>query len=222
MNNVALYAESPMGVEEVMGFGADHVVVATGARWTKALCQPNELPGGWCEGALTPDDLAAGAEVAGPVVVFDFDGYSMGTGVAEWLAAKGLAVTYVTTAGHAGAWSFLTNEQGHVHQALARRGIGLRTLELVTGFDGARVQLAGFLSGEAREIAARSLVIVGKREGGAALHDALRAAGHGSVHVTGDAQAPGAIAHAVWQGRRTGEELGVADVPVRRDLGVPA
>jgi hypothetical protein len=24
----------------------------------------------------------------------------------------------------------------------------------------------------------------------------------------------------VWQGRRTGEELGVAEVPVRRDLGV--
>ncbi len=220
MANVELFAASRMGVEEVMGFGADHVVIATGARWTKSLCQPNELPGGWCEGALTPDDLAAGAEVAGPVVVFDFDGYSVGTGVAESLAAQGLAVTYVTTAGHAGAWSFLTNEQGHVHQALARRGICLRTLELVTGFDGSVVRLAGFFSGEAQEVAARSLVIVGKREGGSALYEAVRAAGHGSVHLTGDAQAPGAIAHAVWQGRRTGEELGVAEVPVRRDLGV--
>jgi dimethylamine/trimethylamine dehydrogenase len=155
-------------------------------------------------------------------VVFDFDGYSMGTAVAESLAAKGLPVTYVTTAGHAGAWSFLTNEQGHVHQALARRGIGLRTLELVTGFDGERVRLAGFFSGEAREVAARSLVIVGTRDGGSALYEALRATGHASVHLTGDAQAPGAIAHAVWQGRRTGEELGVAEAPVRRDIGVLA
>jgi dimethylamine/trimethylamine dehydrogenase len=220
MNNVALYTESEMGVEEAMGFGADHVVVATGARWTRALCQPNELPGADCAGALTPDDIAAGAEVEGPVVVFDFDNYSMGTGVAELLVARGLAVTYVTTAGHAGAWSFLTNEQGHVHQALARRGIGLRTLEIVTGFDGERVRLAGFFTSVVAEVAARSLVIVGKRAGGAALAEGLRAAGHGSVHVTGDAQAPGAIAHAIWQGRRSGEELGLTDVPVRRDLGV--
>jgi dimethylamine/trimethylamine dehydrogenase len=220
MNNVALYAESAMGVEEAMGFGADHVVVATGARWTRALCLPNELPGADLPGALTPDDLAAGVEVEGPVVVFDYDNYSMGTGVAEWLAARGHPVTYVTTAGHAGAWSFLTNEQGHVHQALARRGIGLRTLEVVTGFDGERVQLAGFFSGEAREVAARTLVIVGKRAGGAALYEGLRGAGHGSVHLTGDAQAPGAIAHAIWQAHRTGEDLGLTEVMVRRDLGV--
>ncbi len=116
-----------------MGFGgADHVVIATGARWTKSLCQPNELPGGWCEGALTPDDLAAGAEVAGRSWFSTLTGTRSGRGGGV-AGRAGLAVTYVTTAGHAGAWSFLTNEQGHVHQALARRGICLRTLELVTG-----------------------------------------------------------------------------------------
>lgn len=38
-------------------------------------------------------------------------------------------MTYVTTAGAASAWSFMTNEQPLIHQALARRGIGYRTLE---------------------------------------------------------------------------------------------
>jgi hypothetical protein len=172
--------------------------------------------------ALNPHAAWRGPVPEGPVAVFDFDNYYMGTVVAEDLAAKGLQVTYITTAGGAAAWSFLTNEQPLVHQALAKKGIGYRTLEIVTGFDGATVTLAQIFSGEVRESAARSVVIVGKRDGGSALHAALAgadlaAAGIRSLHLTGDANAPGAVAHAVWQGHRTGEELGRPPVKVRRD-----
>ena len=67
-------------------------------------------------------------------------------------------------------------------------------------------------------IAARSLVIVGQRAGGSALYDALAETVHDfGVHLTGDALAPGAIAHAVYQAHRTAREVGKDKELPRRD-----
>jgi dimethylamine/trimethylamine dehydrogenase len=226
MANVSLFPESEMTARDIMDFGAGHVVVATGARWQPVMCSANELPGGRAEGprVYTPEDLKAGLVPEGPVAVFDFDNYYLGTAIAEDLAAKGCAVTYITTAGAASAWTIMTNEQPLIHQALAKRGIAYRTLEIVTGFDGERLQLAQIFTGEPREIAARSLVIVGQRQGGSQIFDELsamdyRQAGIASLHLAGDAHAPGAIAHAVYHGHKTARELNHAAsaIMVRRD-----
>jgi dimethylamine/trimethylamine dehydrogenase len=222
MPNVALYPESDLSPGDVAEFGADHVVIATGARWLARLCGANELPAGPVEAprVYTPDDLAAGALPEGPVAVFDYDNYYLGSAIAEHLAGRGRAVSYITTAGAAAAWGFMTNEQPLVHQSFARRGIALRTLQLVTGFDGETLGLAQIFSGEESRIAARSLVIVGYRAPESALHDALaRSARPGSLHLTGDARAPGAVVHAVYQGHRTARELGLAEAEIvlRRD-----
>ena len=227
MRNVGLYPESRMTLQDVLDFGADHVVVATGATWRTNLCGANELPTAALIGPriYTPDDLAAGAIPEGPVAVFDFDNYYLGSAIAEDLSAKGCAVTYVTTGGTASAWSFMTNEQPLIHQALARRNIALRTSEIVTGFDGDTLSLAHVFSNQPHQIAARSLVIVGQRAGGSALHRALEtadlsAAGIKSLHLTGDANAPGAIAHAIYQAHKTAQTLGHDTPVVRRDRPV--
>jgi dimethylamine/trimethylamine dehydrogenase len=44
--NVSLYPESDLSAPDVQAFGADHVVIATGARWLAELCGANELPSG--------------------------------------------------------------------------------------------------------------------------------------------------------------------------------
>lgn len=222
MSNVTLYPESDLSAQDVRDFGADHTVIATGARWLPHLCGPNELPSAplVAPRVYTPDDIAAGVLPEGPVAVFDYDNYYLGSALAEHLAAQGRAVTYITTAGAAAAWGFMTNEQPLVHQSFAKKGIALRTLEVVTGFDGATLQLAQIFSGEAREIAMRSLVIVGFRQGGSALYDSLAGeAKPGTLHLTGDANAPGAIVHAVYQGHKTARELGLpaAKTQPRRD-----
>jgi dimethylamine/trimethylamine dehydrogenase len=117
----------------------------------------------------------------------------------------------------------MTNEQPGIHQALAKCGVALRTLEIATGFDGKTLNLAQIFSGEPRELPVQSLVIVGQRAGGSALFDGLAAtelakAGIRSLRLTGDANAPGAIAHAVYQGHKTARETGmVGDAVVRRD-----
>ena len=223
--NVSLFPESEMDVGSVLEYGAAHVVVATGAQWLATLCGANEIPGGQAEGprVYTPDDLAHGVVPEGPVAVFDFDNYYLGTAIAEDLSNKGLQVTYITTAGAAAAWTFMTNEQPMIHATLARRGIAYRTLEIVTAFDGDTLSLAQVFSGEKREIVAKSLVVVGQRAGGSALHAELSLAnlaeaGIRSLHLTGDANAPGAIAHAVYQGHKTAQGIGVQHgVLVRRD-----
>ncbi|PZR00988.1 MAG: methylamine [Cereibacter sphaeroides] len=222
MPNVELFPESDLSADDVRDFGADHVVVATGARWLPTLCGTNELPTQALVAprVYTPDDLAAGVVPEGPVAVFDYDNYYLGSAIAEHLAGLGRQVTYITSAGAAAAWTIMTNEQPLVHQSFRKRGIALRTLELVTGFDGETLQLAQIFSGEPSQIAARSLVIVGQRQGGSALYDALLHHGSpGSLHLTGDANAPGAIAHAIYQGHRTARELGLAasQIKVGRD-----
>ena len=212
MPNVALYPESDLSAQDVRDFGADHTVIATGARWLPYLCGPNELPSGPLHAprVYTPDDIAAGMMPEGPVAVFDYDNYYLGSAIAEHLAGQGRAVTYITTAGAAAAWGFMTNEQPLVHQSFAKKDIRLRTLEVVTGFDGETLHLAQIFSGEERQIAVRSLVIVGYRQGGSTLHAALaETAAPGRLHLTGDAHAPGAIVHAVYQGHKTARELGL-------------
>ncbi len=228
MSNVTLYPESELSKQDVLDFGAEHVVVATGARWLEVLCGANELPGGHAKGprVYTPDDLKRGVVPEGPVAVFDFDNYYLGTAIAEDLAGKGLPVTYITTAGAASAWTFMTNEQPLIHQSLARRAIAYRTLEVVTGFNGERLNLAQIFSGEAREIAVRSLVIVGQRLGGSALFDSLasgdlKSAGIRSLRLAGDAHAPGAIAHAVYHGHKTARELDLAQADIRIGRDAP-
>ncbi|MEZ5913564.1 MAG: NAD(P)-binding protein [Paracoccaceae bacterium] len=119
MANVSLHAESPMTASDIRHFGAEHTVIATGARWTTALCGANEIPAGRLDGprTFTPDEIAAGAEVEGTGRGFDFDNYYMGSAIAEALALGGHDVTYVTSAGGAQAWGIMTNEQPLVHQA---------------------------------------------------------------------------------------------------------
>jgi len=87
-------------VDDVLGLEHARVVIATGARWTRSLYSTLELPAGELTGpgVHTPDDIAAGVVPEGPIVVFDFDNYYMGSAVAEQLARGTDSVTYVTPA----------------------------------------------------------------------------------------------------------------------------
>jgi dimethylamine/trimethylamine dehydrogenase len=229
--NVNLYPGSELTVDDILGLEHSHVVIATGARWTKMLFSTLEFPVGELDGpaVYTPDDLAAGAVPQGPVVVFDFDNYYMAGAIAEQLAQQGGDVTYVTTAGNASAWTFMTNELPQVHRALGKAGVAIHTLQRVTAFDGESLTLADVYSGAERRLPCRSLVIVGMRKPRSELFDALtaraaevEAAGIVSVTRIGDSLAPGAIVHAVHSGHRYAREFDTtaAELPYTRDYPV--
>ena len=208
-SNVSLYPGSELKVDDIFGLEHSHVVIATGAHWTRMLFSTLEFAVGQLDGpgVYTPDDLAAGVVPEGPVLVFDFDNYYMGGAVAEQLARTGTETTYVTTAGNASAWTFMTNELPLVHRALAKAHVPIHTLKRVTAFGGDAATVADVYSGAEQKIACRSLVIVGVRKPRDELYHSLMArdgdlknAGIAAVTRIGDSLAPGAIVHAVHAG----------------------
>jgi dimethylamine/trimethylamine dehydrogenase len=233
--NLTLFAGNELTVDEILGLEHQRVVIATGSRWRRLLYSTLELPVQELEqpNVYTPDDVARGAFIEGPTVVFDFDNYYMGSALAEHLAQTTDNVTYVTPAGHVSAWAIMTNEQPQVHRALAKARVSVHTLSRVADFRDGAVTIANLFTAEERRLPCRSLVIVGARTARDELYEALmsrrdafEAAGIVSVDRIGDALAPGAIVHAVHSGHRyareldgpTGIELYRRDAPVVEDL----
>jgi dimethylamine/trimethylamine dehydrogenase len=228
LSNVGIYRDNRLTAEDILELGNTHVVIATGSRWARLLYSALEIPAGQLEGpgVFTPDDVAGGAQLAGPVVVYDFDNYYMGSVLAEHLARGGQHVSYVTPAGHASAWAIMSNEQPQIHRALWSAGIALYTLARVTGFAHGELILSNQFTNVQTQLACRSLVIVGARFANDSLHAALLSrpqelarAGIRSVTRIGDALAPGAIVHAVHSGHRFARELDADPVSLmyRRD-----
>ena len=216
MANVNLYSNSDMGVDEVLALGSQRVAIATGAYWTRSLYSSLEIPRGELTGpgVYTPDDLAAGCVPEGPVLVYDFDNYYLGGVIAEALAAKGLAVSYATPAGHASAWTIMTNEQPFVHQALHELNVDIATQVLLNDFDGRTAILRNIFTEAPMERLVNSVVIVGLRLPSDELYQALHArqsdwkeSGVQSVDRIGDALAAGALVHAVHSGHSWARQL---------------
>ena len=220
MDNVNLYPASELGVEDIMELGHQRVVIATGAHWTKMLWSSLEIPVGTLDKAnvYTPDDIAAGTIPEGPVFVFDFDNYYMGGVIAEHLVNLGCEVSYATSAGHASAWTLMTNEMSFVHQRLAEKNIDVYTQKLLTDLQNGKAIMKDVFTAKESEIDAKSIVIVGHRAPNNSLYqalisqkDALSEAGIKSIDMIGDTLAPGALVHAVYSGHEYARGLDQKD-----------
>lgn len=96
MANVEVYLDSELTPENILEFGFNHVMLATGARWRAdgvGVSNWQPIPGSHQAHVLTPEDV-----FAGPVVIFDDDNFYLGGVIAEKLRREGHAVTLVTTA----------------------------------------------------------------------------------------------------------------------------
>jgi len=221
MGNVDVYRGSPVSAQDVIDFGCDHAVIATGSRWTREILGTNGYPVGEIEGdaVFTPDDILAGAEPEGPVVIYDFDHYFMGSCLAELLHQRGKEVTIVTPAHAVSAWTFMNNEFTDIRMRMIELGIGMVFEYYLTGFSGGAAQLANiYLGSDVRSIDCGSLIVVGVRSGNDRLYqelnsDADRMADTGmiSVQSIGDCQAPGTIAHAVYSGHECARNIDAGD-----------
>ena len=204
--NVSVYLESALTAADVREVGADRVVLACGARWTKESYDPVTglpCPAPEAPRILTPDDLLEGAEPESPVLIFDFDNYFMGGCLAELLRGRGLEVGLATPHDQVSPWTAFTGEQGLIRTKLLSLGAALFTGHTLSAYDGERAQLTCLHSQAARELRARSLVLVGLR----APQDGLYHELEGAALRIGDCLAPGALVHAVTAGYRAGYEL---------------
>jgi dimethylamine/trimethylamine dehydrogenase len=221
MGNVDVYRGSPLSTQDVIEFGCDHAVIATGAKWTREILSTKGYPvtGFAGESVFTPDQVLAGAELEGPVVIYDFDHYYMGSCLAELLRQRGHDVTIVTPANAVSAWTFMNNELAEIRVRMIELGITTVLEQYLTGFGNGSVELTSIYRGtDVSSIDCASLVVVGVRTGNDDLFQELNAdldrlanAGISSLRSIGDCRAPGTIAHAVYSGHECARNIDAGD-----------
>jgi dimethylamine/trimethylamine dehydrogenase len=230
MPNVTIYRDSRMGAAEVRESGFAHVVLAAGSSWRRdgfGRSSFTPLPGADGPQVFTPDDVLAGRDIPGPVLVYDDDPYYMGGAVAEELRKRGQAVTLVTPAALVSEWTIGSQEQPYIQARIIEAGIDIVVSHRLAVIRDGGARLVCAFTERPRTIAVRSVVVVSLRLPNDALYHeltsdsaALAAAGIKSVTRIGDCLVPGTIAAAVHDGHRFAREFGApppADVPFKRE-----
>jgi dimethylamine/trimethylamine dehydrogenase len=230
MANIKVYLDSRLTAKDIFSYDFDHIFIATGAHWRRdGVSRWHSAPveNLASERIYTPDDIMAGIEPSGPVVLFDDDHYYMGPVLAELLQSLGLETTVVTPAGIVGAWSSNTEEQVRTQSRLLNLGVKIMTGKAVDAFEGNIAELTCVYTGKSFQQETSSLVAVTARRSNDGLYrqltsdpDALKENGIKSVDRIGDCRAPGIIAAAIYAGHRAAREMDApdpGDVPFRRE-----
>jgi dimethylamine/trimethylamine dehydrogenase len=224
MSNVSVYRESLLSAADVIEFGCDVVMVATGATWRSdgvGLTNFNPIPGFDARKTLTPDNVLAGAKIVSPVVVFDDDPYITGGAVAEMLARAGHDVTLVTPAALPSSWTQFTYDISVVQRRLVDSGIRVVTNCNLTAIKADSVEIAGVFGEAPKELEAATLIMVTMRLANDNLLVDLRSrfdsqSDFATTRVVsiGDCDMPGLLAEAIHSGHAAARAL---DTIIDRD-----
>jgi dimethylamine/trimethylamine dehydrogenase len=234
LDNVEVYRESKMTVDNILEMGLPHVVFATGASWRKdglGLFNTRPVfPQISNKRIFTPDDIMNGHYPTGKVLIFDDDHYYMGSVIAEKLVELGCRVDFVSTYSNVAYWTRHTVEQERIQARLINLGVNIIPSRNLEAFDGNRVALECVYTGNEEERQVDGLVMITARVPKDDLYyglesqaDALSAAGIKSLARIGDCLAPGTIAGAVFSGHKFAREFDEpdpGDVPFKRERNV--
>ena len=223
--NVQFIPNRHLDAQDVSDYGAEIVVIATGASWS--LVGLNLSTNGHITGAnaelphvLTPEQIMVeGKEVPGEsVVVIDDDGYFMGPSLAEKLASEGHRVTIVTGLDDVAPMMHFTLELPNMYRRLNELGVTIEPRHHVTAVDAGKVtgEYVFDTQGEIRTWEADAVVLCTHRVTNDALYralkdelgmDALSAEGVLGVYRIGDCEAPRLVADCVFDGHRLAREI---------------
>ena len=226
------YTSSELNLENIIEFGAQHVVIATGAKWRKdGVGREHYAPieGSDQDWVFSPDDVMAGLKFAGQVVIYDDDHFYMGGVVAELARMTGVNVTLVTPAPDVSHWTHYTLEQGAIQQRLGQLGVIVKTQWEMNSIGERCVDFSCAYSERELSVPCDQLIMVTSRQSNDELYQScisniqrLRDAGVTSVDRIGDCVAPGTIAAAVYSGhlwaRQLGDDRAGAELPFSREL----
>ncbi|WP_413992324.1 FAD-dependent oxidoreductase [Labrys okinawensis] len=236
MTNVSIYRESRMTGADILEMGIPTVVIATGASWRSdgfGRTNHKAVPVGQGVRIFTPDDVMSGAQIDGPVLVFDDDDFYMGGVVAETLKARGAgSVSLATPNAMVSAWTANTLEQFKIQRRLLEAGVELHVTRNLVSASSGEVELECVFTKRRQKVQAASIVMVTARLPEITLYDEILVqlgsepgAAVKAITRIGDCITPGTIAAAVFSGRRFAEEfeepqadmLRIANEPVEID-----
>ncbi|NQY64495.1 MAG: FAD-dependent oxidoreductase [Alteromonadaceae bacterium] len=216
--NVDVFLDSYLNAEDALLAEADHIVIATGAKWrSDGFGRTNTIRIenlGSSEQIFTPDDIMAGRLPKGRVVVFDDDYYYMGPVIAEMLQKAGCEVIFVSTANMACSFGVYTTEQPTAQKSLLEAGVQLVFSKNLESFDGENVALSCMYTERESMLKADAIVMITARLPTDDLYYDLqglmetgKAGCTKSIRRIGDCEAPAPIASAVYAGRKYALEL---------------
>lgn len=229
MPNANIYLDSELGADDVLDFGFQHVLVATGAKWRRdgmGRTHYKPLSGSEQANVYTPDDVMDGVTIEGPIVIFDDDHYYMGGVIAEKLASEGKDVTLVTPAALVSMWTEKTMEQHRIQARLIELGVTLKTQHCIDAIESNQAAMSCITTGKVTSLPCESLILVTSRESGSDLYQQLmnrqdewQGAGIETVECAGDGEAPSTIAAAVYAGHKYARLLEEErpEIPYRRE-----
>jgi dimethylamine/trimethylamine dehydrogenase len=226
LRNLVLIRNRKLSCDEIIDYGAEIVILATGSEW--AGDGQNPYAQGPLSGAdhsqphvLTPEQIMAhGKPIPGEqVLVYDCEGYFMGVSMAELAATQGKKVTLVTPHGSPGPYLYYSGESVFMTERLLSLDVDIRpgvVLERI----GPQTQ------GHLRDFPARAsawspdaVILVTQRVPRSEIYRELLARRHEweennlrAVYRVGDCLAPRPqVADAIFDGHRLASEIDSPD-----------
>ena len=228
LKNVEIILGATLSAEQVLEYGADIVVIATGSQWSRdglncATRGPLEGADAGGPTCLTPEQIMLeGKRPPGNrVIVYDCDGYFVGPSLAELLALEGYDVDLVTCLEQIAPLCTETLEGPLLRDRLHEIGVRFHRSTRLLGYGaGAAVGEGEF--GVPVELEADGLVLVTQRVSVDRLFDEVSVAlseahepGIRPLYRIGDCVTPRLLADAIFDGHRLGREID-ADTPARQ------
>ncbi|MEX1133898.1 MAG: FAD-dependent oxidoreductase, partial [Acidimicrobiia bacterium] len=224
LSNAVLITGKRLTEEDILNYGAEIVLIATGARWV------NDGLNGWTQRpipglstdtrTLTPEEVMSGADPGEKVLIYDTDGYFVGPSIAEYLARAGASVTFVTPFGDIGPQLDLTLEGPRMRQTLSDLRVRAFTQHVLTGVSadtGHLLPLSPFAN-ESPDVDFDSIVFATQRLSNDSVyrslkHDTVRLREHGvsDLHLIGDAYAPQHLVDTIFHAHRLSREIDSKD-----------
>jgi dimethylamine/trimethylamine dehydrogenase len=226
-----------MSVDDALAYGADRIVVATGARWRGDGVGPGmgAIPGADSSlpHCLTPEQIMAGKPVPGRrVLVLDAEGHFVGISLAEMLADQGKDVSYVCDASEVAEYGVFTLEAPNNKRMMFEKKIKAYRNHWLTKIARDKVTLTYLYkfgpdllepsggavprrdNGGDFELGIDAVVLVTSRSSEDALYQGLKARKSKwsanevqAVFRIGDCKAPMQVGQAMWEGHRLAREF---------------
>ncbi len=221
LKNVQVHTGSKLTADEIRKYGAEIVIIATGARWATDGTSPQTrkpIPGASpdTDWQLTPDEVALESKPVGKrVLVLETESYFMGVSVAQKLAGQGHDVTMVTPLPEVAQYMDFTLEAPMMHRELERLGVKIRANTMVESLEPGKATLYKVWAEDQKEdVLFDSVVLCTTRIPNDELYhelqsdpEALKEEGIEQVHLIGDAAAPRVIAESIFDGHRLAREI---------------
>jgi dimethylamine/trimethylamine dehydrogenase len=221
LKNVDVHTRSPLSTQDVLEYGAEIVIIATGAHFaTNGL---NPATHDVIEGAdtsldwqLTPDQVVKGVKPVGHrVLVLENEGYHMGVSIAQKLAGEGHDVRILTQRGDVATYMEYTLEAPMLHRDLHRLGVAIHPYTMLEKIEPGVCHAYNVWQPDHKEqFAVDSVVLCTQRVSNDELYRELRAdkealerEGIEALYVIGDAAAPRMIPDSIFDGHRLAREI---------------